>query len=135
MVYRTQDGEGPIHYGVCSNYLQEVPVGEEICLFVRSAPNFYLPNDPMKPIILVGPGTGIAPFRAFWQHRQAQVLANKQVGKIWLFFGCRTRELDLYKEEKNEMLKKGVVDKVFLALSREPNVPKVRKRVFWYVLT
>ncbi|XP_063930433.1 nitric oxide synthase, salivary gland isoform X2 [Zophobas morio] len=124
VVYRTQDGEGPIHYGVCSNYLQEVPVGEEICLFVRSAPNFYLPNDPMKPIILVGPGTGIAPFRAFWQHRQAQVLANKQVGKIWLFFGCRTRELDLYKEEKNEMLKKGVVDKVFLALSREPNVPK-----------
>jgi nitric-oxide synthase len=124
VVYKTQDGEGPVHYGVCSNYLQDVPVGEEVCLFVRGAPNFHLPNDPMKPIILIGPGTGIAPFRGFWQHRLAQVLANKKVGKIWLFFGCRTRELDLHKEEKTQMLTKGVLDKVFLALSREPNVPK-----------
>jgi nitric-oxide synthase len=124
VVYKTQDGEGPVHYGVCSNYLQDVPVGEEVCLFVRGAPNFHLPNDPMKPVILIGPGTGIAPFRGFWQHRLAQVLANKKVGKIWLFFGCRTRELDLHKEEKTQMLTKGVLDKVFLALSREPNVPK-----------
>jgi nitric-oxide synthase len=129
VVYKTQDGEGPVHYGVCSNYLQDVPVGEEVCLFVRGAPNFHLPNDPMKPVILIGPGTGIAPFRGFWQHRLAQVLANKKVGKIWLFFGCRTRELDLHKEEKTQMLTKGVLDKVFLALSREPNVPKVRVRL------
>ncbi|XP_044272117.1 nitric oxide synthase isoform X2 [Tribolium madens] len=124
VVYRTQDGEGPVHYGVCSNYLQDVPVGQEVCFFVRTAPNFHLPNDPMTPIILVGPGTGIAPFRAFWQHRLAQVLTGKKVGKIWLFFGCRTNDLDLYKEEKNEMLRRKVLDKVFLALSREPNVPK-----------
>ncbi|XP_015839062.1 nitric oxide synthase, salivary gland isoform X3 [Tribolium castaneum] len=124
VVYRTQDGEGPVHYGVCSNYLQDVPVGQEVCFFVRTAPNFHLPSDPITPIILVGPGTGIAPFRAFWQHRLAQVLAGKKVGKIWLFFGCRTNDLDLYKEEKNEMLRRKVLDKVFLALSREPNVPK-----------
>lgn len=124
VVYKTEDGNGPTHYGVCSNYLQEVPVGEEVCHFVRGAPNFHLPSDPMKPIILVGPGTGIAPFRAFWQHRLALQRQKKESGKIWLFFGCRTSELDLYKDEKNDMLGKKVLHKVFLALSRESNVKK-----------
>lgn len=91
----------------------------------NSAQNFYLPTDLKRPVILVGPGTGIAPFRAFWQERSAQVTTQKSIGKMWLFFGCRQKELDLYKEEKAEMLEKGVFDKVFLALSREPNVPRV----------
>lgn len=47
------------------------------------------------------------------------------VGKIWLFFGCRQRDLDLYRDEKNEMLRAGVLDKVFLALSRDPGMQKV----------
>jgi nitric-oxide synthase len=46
-------------------------------------------------------------------------------GKMWLFFGCRQRALDLYREEKSRMLEEGVLDKVFLALSREPTIPKV----------
>ena len=46
-------------------------------------------------------------------------------GKMWLFFGCRQRALDLYREEKAAMLKEGVLDKVYLALSREPTIPKV----------
>ncbi|XP_019875678.1 nitric oxide synthase, salivary gland isoform X1 [Aethina tumida] len=125
VVYRTQDGEGPIHHGVCSNYLQDIPEGEEVCLFVRSAPSFYLPNDISRPVILVGPGTGIAPFRSFWQHRYALMKQNQQkVGKMWLFFGCRTKDMDLYKEEKVQMQNAGVLDRVFLALSREPNIPK-----------
>ncbi|CAH1134822.1 unnamed protein product [Ceutorhynchus assimilis] len=124
VVYHTQGGEGPVHYGVCSNYLQDIEAGQDVYLFVRSAPNFYLPNDLSKPIILVGPGTGIAPFRAFWQHRYAQLKAKHQLGKIWLFFGCRTKEMDLYKEEKDEMKQGKVLDRVFLALSREPNIKK-----------
>lgn len=48
-----------------------------------------------------------------------------KVGKMWLFFGSRQRELDLYRDEKAQMLKEKVLDRVFLALSREPNVPKV----------
>lgn len=124
VVYRTEDGEGPVHYGVCSNYLQDVAEGEDVYLFVRSAPNFYLPADPTRPLILVGPGTGIAPFRGFWQQRYAQVQARIRVGKMWLFFGCRQKELDLYHNEKEDMLGKGVLDKVFLALSRQPTVPK-----------
>ncbi|CAH1105276.1 unnamed protein product [Psylliodes chrysocephalus] len=89
------------------------------------APGFYLPNDTVTPVILVGPGTGIAPFRAFWQHRYAQLLKHKQkFGKMLLFFGCRTKDVDLYSEEKEEMKNKGVLDKVFLALSRERDIPK-----------
>ncbi|XP_066248100.1 nitric oxide synthase isoform X2 [Euwallacea similis] len=124
VVYNTQGGEGPEHYGVCSNYLQDIEVGEDICLFIRSAPSFYLPNDLSKPMILVGPGTGIAPFRAFWQHRYAQLKSKHQIGKIWLFFGCRTNEMDLYREEKNQMLEAKVLDRIFLALSREPDIKK-----------
>lgn len=76
-------------------------------------------------MILVGPGTGIAPFRAFWQQRLAEKKQNKKAGKLWLFFGCRQKEMDLYRDEKADMLSKKVLDKVYLALSREGNVPKV----------
>ncbi|KAJ8960069.1 hypothetical protein NQ318_009511 [Aromia moschata] len=122
--YRTEDGEGPLHYGVCSNYLQDVPVNDDVYAFVRCAQSFYLPNDSTKPVILVGPGTGIAPFRAFWQHRYSQLKQKQKIGKMWLFFGCRTKQMDLYKEEKAQMAQAGVLDRVFLALSREPNIPK-----------
>lgn len=124
VVYKTEDGEGPTHYGVCSNYLQGVPVNEDVYVFVRSAPSFYLPNDSTRPIILVGPGTGVAPFRGFWQHRYAQLKQKQKLGKMWLFFGCQTRDMNLYEEEKAEMVKVGVLDRVFLALSRDPNIPK-----------
>ncbi|XP_063234452.1 nitric oxide synthase-like protein [Bacillus rossius redtenbacheri] len=126
--YATQGGEGPLHYGVCSNYLQDCMLGTNIHLFVRSAHNFSLPVNISQPVVMVGPGTGIAPFRGFWQHRMAQLLAMRdsgiQPGKMWLFFGCQRNTMDLYKEEKAAMLEKGVLDKVFLALSREPGVPK-----------
>ncbi|KAJ8968172.1 hypothetical protein NQ314_002429, partial [Rhamnusium bicolor] len=134
VVYRTEDGEGPIHYGVCSNYLQNIPINDEIFLFVRSAPSFYLPNDSTKPVILVGPGTGIAPFRAFWQHRYAQLKQKHKLGKMWLFFGCRTKDMDLYKEEKAEMIRVGVLDRVFLALSREPNTPKEAAEIYKFLV-
>lgn len=54
------------------------------------------------------------------------IFADQTFGKIWLFFGCRQRNLDLYRQEKNEMLEAGVLDKVFLALSREPGIKKVK---------
>ncbi|KAJ9597797.1 hypothetical protein L9F63_011405 [Diploptera punctata] len=126
--YRTQDGEGPVHYGVCSNYLRDVNEDDDVYLFVRSAPSFYLPSDVSRPVIMVGPGTGIAPFRGFWQHRKAQLHSSthssKDFGKMWLFFGCRQHALDLYREEKATMLEQGVLDKVYLALSREPSITK-----------
>ncbi|KYQ52059.1 Nitric oxide synthase, salivary gland [Trachymyrmex zeteki] len=124
--YQTQNGSGPVHFGVCSNYLRQISEGELLYVFVRSAPNFYMPTETEAPAILVGPGTGIAPFRGFWHHRFAQMKLqpNQKFGKIWLFFGCRQRNLDLYRQEKKEMLEVGVLDKVFLALSREPGFKK-----------
>ena len=143
-------GQGPMHYGVCSNYLQDVSIGDNMYIFVRkcvprtcrckpnlpcvcrfSAPSFYLPSDETKPIILVGPGTGIAPFRAFWQERLAMIKDNVKLGKCWLFFGCRQKELDLYREEKEDMCKNKAIDRIFLALSREPNVTKVSAMFGW----
>ncbi|CAB3251854.1 unnamed protein product [Arctia plantaginis] len=125
--YKTQDGEGPVHYGVCSNYLMDRKPGDEVYLFIRSAPNFHLPQDLSVPLILIGPGTGIAPFRGFWHHRRAQLNSRTRsnAGPVWLFFGCRTKNMDLYNEEKEQALKEGVLSKVFLALSRENNVPKM----------
>ena len=72
-------------------------------------------------------GTGTAPFRSFWQELDEIKSQNTSfnVPKVWLFFGCRAKSLDLYSDEKREMMEKGILDKVFLALSREVNIPKV----------
>lgn len=72
-------------------------------------------------------GTGTAPFRSFWQELDEIKMFNASfnVPKVWLFFGCRAESLDLYSNEKREMLEKGILDKVFLALSREVHIPKV----------
>jgi nitric-oxide synthase, brain len=127
VIYKSEDGEGPEHYGVCSNYLKDLQDNESMHLFVRSAQSFHIPSNPTNPVILIGPGTGIAPFRSFWQQWESFKLENNEakIPKVWLFFGCRTKSLDLYRNEKNEMVEMGVLNKVFLALSREDGVQKV----------
>ncbi|KAJ0180349.1 hypothetical protein K1T71_003753 [Dendrolimus kikuchii] len=128
VVYKTQNGEGPLHYGVCSNYLRNLKPDDEVLVFIRNAPNFHMPKDMSAPLILIGPGSGIAPFRGFWNHRRHQLknlVPNKQTaGSMWLFFGCRCKGMDLYKEEKETALADGVLSNVLCALSREPCIDK-----------
>lgn len=98
--------------GVCSTYLEGSAPGAEIQANVREpSANFRLPDDSSKPIIMIGPGTGIAPFRAFVQERQALKAAGEPLGKAMLFFGCRDPEQDyLYREELEAAAKDGIIE-------------------------
>uniref|UniRef100_A0A034WS92 Nitric oxide synthase n=1 Tax=Bactrocera dorsalis TaxID=27457 RepID=A0A034WS92_BACDO len=124
--YRSEDGNGDERYGVCSNYLSGLNKTDKLHMFVRSAPSFHLPPDHERPIILIGPGTGIAPFRSFWQEFEMlrELNADVPLPKVWLFFGCRNRDVDLYSNEKKQLVRENILNRVFLALSRESNIPK-----------
>ena len=89
--------------GVCSNYLADRRPGEIVHALVRETKaGFRLPADPGKPIIMVGPGTGLAPFRGFLQERASQKAGGKVLGPGMLFFGCRHPDQDfLYADELN----------------------------------
>nr|XP_027327526.2 nitric oxide synthase, inducible isoform X1 [Anas platyrhynchos]XP_038021538.1 nitric oxide synthase, inducible isoform X1 [Anas platyrhynchos] len=125
--YRTRDGQGPLHHGVCSTWLNKISLNEVVPCFVRSGNGFQLPKEPTKPCILIGPGTGIAPFRSFWQQRLYD-LEKKGIkgGDMTLLFGCRQPDMDhIYREETEEMKRKGVLKEVFTAYSRQPGQAKV----------
>ncbi|XP_044860215.1 nitric oxide synthase, endothelial isoform X1 [Mauremys mutica] len=126
LAYRSQDGQGPLHFGVCSTWLAQLQEGDMVPTFIRGAPSFRLPQDPSAPCILVGPGTGIAPFRGFWQQRLHDMeMEGLRVGEMTLVFGCRCARLDhLYQQEALEAQQKGALSRVLTAFSRDPDVPK-----------
>ena len=103
--------------GVASTFLAErVRPGDTVKVYVQKAHNFGLPADPAVPIIMVGPGTGIAPFRAFLQER----MATKARGRNWLFFGHQRRDSDFfYEDELAGMRAAGVLTRLSLAWSRD----------------
>lgn len=103
--------------GVCSTYLADlVKPGDIAPLFVHQNKNFRLPESPSAPIIMVGPGTGIAPFRAFVEHRAAL----GATGKNWLFVGDQHYLYDfLYQLEWQEHLKTGALHRIDVAFSRD----------------
>ena len=90
--------------------------GTNVAVFVQPNKNFRLPADGGTPIIMVGPGTGVAPFRAFVEHRAAL----GSTGKNWLFFGDQRYTYDfLYQLEWQDFLKNGQLTKLDLAFSRD----------------
>lgn len=103
--------------GVCSTYLaDDCNENEKIKIFFTPNKSFRLPEDKDKDIIMIGPGTGIAPFRAFLQEREV----TNSSGKNWLFFGDQTRENDfIYENELKDMLNKNILTKLDLAFSRD----------------
>jgi sulfite reductase (NADPH) flavoprotein alpha-component len=103
--------------GVCSTYLAErVADADKVPVFIHKSPSFRLPADHSRPIIMVGPGTGIAPFRAFLEERRA----TGATGKNWLFFGDQRADTDfLYRGELTAMLTEGSLHRLDLAFSRD----------------
>ena len=103
--------------GVASTHLAErIAVGAPVKVFVQKAQHFALPADPGKAVIMIGPGTGVAPFRAFLQERQATGAS----GRNWLFFGHQRQDYDFfYRDELHHLRKKGVLTRLSLAWSRD----------------
>ncbi|MEM1345344.1 MAG: sulfite reductase subunit alpha [Pseudomonadota bacterium] len=106
-----------LHRGVCSTYLADhVPEGAQAGVFVSPNKNFRIPEDHTVPMVMVGPGTGIAPFRAFLEERRAL----GATGANWLFFGDQHRESDfIYEDEIAEMSASGLLTRLDLAFSRD----------------
>jgi sulfite reductase (NADPH) flavoprotein alpha-component len=111
------DSHGKSRQGLCSGHLGErAPVGDTLPIFLHANGNFRLPEDSSAPVIMVGPGTGIAPFRAFLEERQATGAS----GDNWLFFGEQRRALDfLYQDQLEGMHRDGILKRLDTAFSRD----------------
>lgn len=111
------DVDGEVRQGGASSFLgQRLEEGESVKVFIEHNNNFKLPQDDSTPVIMIGPGTGIAPFRSFIQERD-----NRGAdGKSWLFFGDRTFTQDfLYQVEWQKYLKSGALTRLDVAFSRD----------------
>ncbi|MCR9030246.1 NADPH-dependent assimilatory sulfite reductase flavoprotein subunit [Citrobacter amalonaticus] len=109
--------EGRARAGGASSFLADrVEEDGEVRVFIEHNDNFRLPTNPETPVIMIGPGTGIAPFRAFMQQRAA----DEASGKNWLFFGNPHFTEDfLYQVEWQRYVKEGVLSRIDLAWSRD----------------
>ena len=108
---------GRTRLGVASTFLAgRIDPGARLKVYVQKAHGFALPADPATPIIMVGPGTGVAPFRAFLHER----MATKAPGRNWLFFGHQRSACDFfYEDELNAMKATGLLTRLSLAWSRD----------------
>ena len=113
--------EGRQRWGVASNFLSNrIAPGTELKVYLQKAHNFALPADTSVPVIMCGPGTGVAPFRAFLHER----MATKANGGAWLFYGHQRKAHDFFYEEEFEGMKaNGTLSKLSLAWSRD-DTPK-----------
>jgi cytochrome P450/NADPH-cytochrome P450 reductase len=123
--------EGPassgrgIYKGICSNYLAGRRTGETIQATVRETKaGFRLPDDSGVPIIMIGPGTGLAPFRGFLQERAARKAKGASLGPALLFFGCRHPEKDFLYADELKAFAESRIAELYTAFSRAEG-PKI----------
>ncbi len=110
------ESHGRQRKGVCSSFLAERAADVAVPVYPTPSKHFRLPDDPATPIIMIGPGTGIAPFRAFLQERR-EIGAH---GKAWLFFGAQREKCDYFYKEEFEILQKdGFLTNLTCAFSRD----------------
>ena len=111
------ESHGRPREGIASTFLAERwPAEKTAGVFIHTAKHFRLPEDPATPVIMVGPGTGVAPFRAYLQERKVTGAS----GRNWLFFGEQKRAVDfLYESELAQLQADGVLTKLDTAFSRD----------------
>ncbi|KAF4034540.1 Oxidoreductase NAD-binding domain [Phytophthora infestans] len=117
--------------GLCTNWLNKIcqplidasvaaSTGVKIPIFLRGTQDFRLPENSQSPMVLIGPGTGVAPFMGFLQHRYHEAKDAALPGDAYLFFGCRRQSEDwLFKEEMQEFASNGTLTQLFTAFSRD----------------
>lgn len=124
-VHHFVSADGVRHDGLCSTYLAECAEGMPVRVLVKDTGSiFHLPADPKVPLILVGPGTGLAPLRGFIQERHAQRAQGLAVGPVLLFFGCRDESDYLYREELETYRDEGTLSLLATGFSRRAGTPK-----------
>jgi sulfite reductase (NADPH) flavoprotein alpha-component len=111
------ENNGQQRFGGASHFLaNRIEEGQSLRVFVEHNDNFRLPSDTNTPVIMIGPGTGVAPFRAFMQQREA----DEATGDNWMFFGDQTFTQDfLYQVEWQNYLKSGLLTRMDVAFSRD----------------
>lgn len=118
-VVKEKVATGRVHEGVASTFLQRAAEGQRIPVFVRTS-TFRLPENPEAPVIMIGPGTGYAPYRGFLQERTALKASGATLGPALLFFGCRNKAKDfIYEDEMQTALRDGVITDLQVAFSRD----------------
>ncbi len=115
--------------GVASTFVADRRrAGDMLRVHVKPNPHFRLPEDPSTPILMIGPGTGVAPFRAFMQERDV----SGAQGKNWLFFGDRSYTQDfLYQLEWQDLLARGVLTRLDVAFSRDQDAKVYVQQRLW----
>lgn len=123
--HRFACADGQTHEGLCSTYLAGCAEGTTVRVVVKDAGStFHLPEDPSVPLILVGPGTGLAPLRGFIQERHALREKGVAAGPVLLFFGCRNEGDFLYREELEAYRDEGTLELLAVAFSRREGTAK-----------
>ncbi|XP_070546978.1 methionine synthase reductase-like [Ptychodera flava] len=132
------DGRHSNRQGVCTGWLNKITSclqeksttqeAVEIPVFGRSNHSFLLAKNTKTPLIMIGPGTGVAPFVGFLQHRkQLQAMSSDEFGKTWLFFGCRHRNKDyIFRKELEEFRACSTLSKLCVCFSREDDISQPR---------
>lgn len=115
-VVRYENRHGHLRKGVASTFLADAPEGSSVPLFVQRAPHFRPPADPATPMVMVGPGTGVAPFVGFLDERRA--LGHRAAN--WLFFGEQRKDTDFYyRDELDSLRREGTLTRLDTAFSRD----------------
>lgn len=117
--------------GVCSNYLRQQTEDSVIYAFVKDTKSaFRLPENPATPIVMIGPGTGLAPFRGFLQERAALKAQGQTIGASLLFFGCRHPQQDFLYEDELKQFEADGVTKLVTAFSRPDGYQTGQKKCY-----